>query len=278
MQRKAKSSPALAASYNLRDWSKKSGKGPLEPPRLHSIFLHDTEKAIATRRKNLEGQQAWKQLEEDHRGVQAAFTKREKENELIERRNVKRAENKIKQAEMNQYYAEILRQEREKKARRDEEKRIEREEEMQKVQVKYLAAEKEQQRRMPWQCKTCEGSGKCAVCNGKGYHMTHFFVSNLNMVGSINNPLEFGRNTQGCDNCGGHAPGIRAPHRNGDGVCPECEGHGMIWPEYARQIAGQRGLARAPTFARRGSRVDVSSTSPTSPQSPTSPTSVTSGF
>jgi len=273
---KSRSSPALAAAFNLREFTRQSGKGQPEPPRIFSDVLHDTEKAAATRRRSAELQEAWRQREDEERGIERERARQQKVI-MIQEQEKRKAERYKRRYEKEKRELEKT------KAQRLEEERIraEREEarlneERRKAREKWEAEEAERQRRMPWPCTNCQATGKCPDCQGKGGHMEIFLVSKVNMD-SAKNPLEFGRKAQGCPTCGGLVQGIRGEVIEGSGVCTVCNGHGMVWPKYARdrlkiETAGRFGYPRSQRTraASELASLDAASDEPVSPLSPTS--------
>jgi len=263
----------------LRQFTQQRPKGELEPPRFFSDVLHDTEKASRHREKLAEQQEAWRQREEDERGIEKARAKQVRLAQLQEKE-------KRKAEHAQRVHEKAVRESARWKAQFEEEERVR----VEKEEIKYReererarrqreAAEAERNRRMPWECTNCQGTGKCLTCQGKGYHMGVFLVSKLNMD-TAEHPLEFGRKTQGCETCGGFIPGIRGQVEVGTGVCTVCHGHGLIWPKLEENKPRlddkrrSRRSIRADSFsiaaATEAQGVPGSPTSPTSPQSASS--------
>lgn len=233
---KSRSSPTLAAAFNLRQFSQKSGKGQLEPPRLCSDVIGDNEKHAAARRRVAEQQEAWRRREDEERGITRAREKEENLKLLTETAK-RRAENarrkKIKEEHEAAHYRELRLQEERQKAENEE---IRLREEAERARRKWEAEDAERRRRMPWACMNCETTGKCLSCKGKGQRTGVFLVSKLNHA---EHPLEFGSAIQGCETCGGFTPGIRGKVEIGNGICTVCHGHGMIWPDLTQKPAVQ---------------------------------------
>jgi len=207
---------------------------------------HDSNGAQKMRQKSLELQEAWRQREEDERGVEAAEAKRIKMAKMRERDRIKAERGarirKREEAEAQRQYAMRMEQIRKEKEKEEEE----RAEEDERRRIAWEAREAERQRRMPWNCTNCKATGECPECSGKGFHMANFFASNLN---AAENPLEFGRKPQGCTVCGGLVPGIRGDVETGTGICIVCDGHGMIWPKLSedpkpRATQGRRSVRK----------------------------------
>lgn len=264
-----RSSPVLAAAFNLRQFTEKSGKGQLEPPRLYSDVLGDTEKHAATRKKVAEQQALWRQREDDERGITRAREREAKLVTLQDRGKRKALRNQRLQAKEEEEAARwrAQRLEDERVRREEEESRIE--EETERVRVKKKAEEAERKRRAPWECTNCKATGKCLECDGKGYHIGLFLVSTLNHA---KHPLEFGNKHQGCETCGGLKPGIRGKAVMGDGICTVCHGHGMLWPNLAENSRRrQSNLRRVSLLQTQQTSTGCAGEEPLSPLSPKSP-------
>lgn len=222
----------MAAAYNLRQFSRTSAHAKLQFSREQSDspFLLDTVKAQECRKRQAEVQEAWRRLEEDERGVVAARLKREAKLAEKRREREQKEREERREAIHNMELAKI-------RARKAEEERIRRanEERIQKLQEererKRLEEEEaERQRRMPWPCPRCsetEHVGKCRDCEGKGYHVASYLVPKMRTDAW----LEFGKKFQGCEGCGGYHYGILGEVKIGNGICYECGGPGLIWPD-----------------------------------------------
>lgn len=173
------------------------------------------------------GMERWRQIEEDERGLQAAAKKAEEkrmENERACKMLIRKAKEDKAVAESNAKYRKMIEELERKTALREREDRLAKEE---KERKRVEEEERERQRRMPWQCPTCQGTGKCIICHGAGVWASTFYTSHVHCV---NAPLNFGRKAQGCENCGGFSPGILGTSAPGSGLCTNCKGPGLIWP------------------------------------------------
>jgi len=246
---KSRSSTTLAAAFNLRQYTQHSGKGQLEPARIYSDVLMDTEKAAATRRRSAELQEAWRLREDEERGIPQAKA-RQANLSLQQEKDRKAATRAQRLYDKEVHTANVSRKAREEEARvRKEREELRIEQEYEAARLKRETADAERARRMPWPCDNCKATGKCISCQGKGHHMGVFLVSKLNM-NAANHPLEFGSKAQGCQTCGGLVPGIRGRSEQGTGVCTVCEGHGLIWPNLDKPKDEKR-LTRSRTMARK---------------------------
>jgi hypothetical protein len=200
-----------------------------------------------------EKQAAFRQKEEDERGLHAAEAKKvklaqQKEREKVRSERARKAHDRM-----------VTECERQAKLRAEEERRqweeveAARSEEYEKARRISEEREAERQRRMPWECNRCQGSGQCSDCKGRGYHMGMFLVSN---VDAAKHPLEFGKKSQGCETCGGLVPGIRGQAEMGTGVCVACDGEGKIWPKLSamEERRSSKTASQAPSRRRTSSQ------------------------
>jgi len=222
----------LAAAYNLRQFSKTNAHAKLQFKRTQNdgSFVLDTVKAEACRKRQAELQEAWRRIEEDERGVEAAQRK-EEEKLAIERKKQERAEREERREAIRIHGVNKLkaRKAEEERIRRANEERVRKEWE-ERVRKRMEEEEAERQRRAPKPCERCSSTpqpGKCPECEGKGYHMASYLVSKTREDAW----LEFGKKFQGCEGCGGYHYGILGEVKIGSGLCYECGGHGQIWPK-----------------------------------------------
>merc|ERR1712176_401628 len=249
----SRSSPSMAAAFNLRQYSHERKKTPISrPPSVPNIDLEYIDV--------IGGNGKWRQ-----RLAQIEWQKREvEEKERMEKLKILAEEKARKQAaiaerkkkqleeERRQVLAERERQKREKEER--EEKQRQKEE---KERLKREEAEREWLARQPKTCETCQGVGKCVTCQGKGTIFSVFLVSKVDSATSI---TDFGRKEQGCDDCGGYRQNILGQLRPGTGKCAACGGHGKIWPD----VEAKGGRPRFNTGMAGGMQISE----PSSPKSP----------
>lgn len=125
----------------------------------------------------------------------------------------------VKQArEMEEERKRIAEERRKKKADLEEEER-----------QKIRAAEEERLRKANEKkpCVTCNGSGTCAECDGKG-----FFVS-MYLTASVTAKCDefHGRVARGCVDCGGRSEYTATGKlKKGNGKCSNCSGTGKVAP------------------------------------------------
>lgn len=246
---KSRSSPTLAAAYNLRQFSRTSAHGKLGFTRLTtdtSVHL-DTVGAQKCRARQAELQEAWRRREEDERGLEAAAKKKAmREQETL--RELRRAEKQERaEAIRDKELAKIM-------ARKQEEERIRlaneeavRKEAEEKERLRQEEEEREWRRRQPTPCPRCSHCmepGKCPECNGKGYHMAYYLQPKV----KTDTWLEFGKKFQGCEGCGGYHYGILGEVKIGTGICWNCNGHGKIWPIIDDRSPKSRALDQALSF------------------------------
>mmetsp|Transcript_10227 Transcript_10227/g.30771 ORF Transcript_10227/g.30771 Transcript_10227/m.30771 type:complete len:273 (-) Transcript_10227:13-831(-) len=222
-----RSSPALvtAASFNLRDFSLTRSKipDPNKPDGIKRIASFDKIDLIG-------GNGRWRQ----QRAKEDFERRRIEEEEMLRQERLRQAEKERRRAirvEMRRRAKEEEERKRHEEEERQLQERRERERQRQEHQERErqrrLEEEAERQRRMPKTCLTCNGSGTCQACAGKGFLFATFLVSTVN----TDSLQEYGRAMQGCQGCGGCKQGIRGPMVKGAGKCAECCGYGKIWPD-----------------------------------------------
>lgn len=226
LSRKSRSSPTLAAAYNLRQFTESRHRGEVVPPRDCGTVKSDTAKARDCRQRQVELRDAWAKLEEDERGLVAAEVKRNKRARELEILAKKEAREKAREKfELQQYVVA--------KAKRAEDERIAEQERLrieenlrEEARLKKEEEHREWLRRQPTPCEACSASGKCKHCEGKGYFLAMYLTPSV----SSEARLEFGRKQHGCEFCEGFHYGILGEYQIGTGKCAECSGHGKIWP------------------------------------------------
>lgn len=82
-------------------------------------------------------------------------------------------------------------------------------------------------------CGTCEGSGTCVQCHGKGYHVFMYLSSQVTATSN-----EFrGRMAKGCEHCGGLSEYTASGKlKKGNGKCSECDGTGKVDVDREEQL------------------------------------------
>lgn len=218
----SRSSPSLAAAFNLRQYSE--GRRRLTPERTNSQPLIFLEKIDL-----IGGNGRWRQrrAEEEwsRRAVEEEKQRREQQA-LEEKRRRRRAE----------LEARRRRQLEEEEKRRQEERERQRQEQLEQDERRRQEEERERQRRVqeerdwlarqPKTCENCGGAGKCPKCAGKGYLFAMFLAPTV----SDASLKDCGRMMEGCDACHGFRQNLMAEVKRGTGRCAVCDGLGKIAP------------------------------------------------
>jgi len=166
-------------------------------------------------------QKAQKEKEEQERKLQ-------KERERLSK--LDRAERRRKREEAERLRV-LQEQERERLRKLDEERLLrELEEERER---KRLEEERQRQRRLPRQCETCSGSGRCGDCRGKGSNTVLYLSRSVEKVSSARSTGSaakgYGSWPQGCVSCGGIGDNSTwGGFRAGSGKCATCAGCGKV--------------------------------------------------
>lgn len=175
--------------------------------------------------------EAWTQKEIDERGIQRAEEVRMQKEMKAERLRRKAAKQAAHDENCRARFQEHERRRLEEERAEAEAAEIRRrqEEEAQLERSRRIQEDMLRRHREPKVCQTCSGTGICPKCNGNQVLCQDFFAP----VSKDFVPcrLEFGRKPQGCEACGGYAPGIDGKYRAGTGKCAHCDGHGKIWPD-----------------------------------------------
>eukprot|EP00929_Paragymnodinium_shiwhaense_P057213 TRINITY_DN28630_c0_g1_i1.p1 TRINITY_DN28630_c0_g1~~TRINITY_DN28630_c0_g1_i1.p1 ORF type:complete len:393 (-),score=93.80 TRINITY_DN28630_c0_g1_i1:167-1345(-) len=123
--------------------------------------------------------------------------------------------------------------EKERQRRREEEERRRREAE-EKQRQKLEEEERQRRKRLPRDCKACEGTGSCKTCDGRGFTQTLYLTSKVREGTST----ACGRLPRGCERCGGSGDSADwGEFISGTGKCTGCHGQGKIqapprgWPD-----------------------------------------------
>jgi len=218
----SQSSPALAAAFNLRQYSSVArhitGTKKAGPPEITYGRIDEIGGNGRWRQKRAAEFFARKAIED----AEAERLERIKREEKARRRRELEERRRRHQEEMDRKD----REERERRRREAEERERQQREAEERERRRREAEERERQRRAPKMCQTCMGTGHCQVCMGKGTYFSVFLVNTVDAL-SI---LEYGKKIQGCHNCGGYAQGVRGDIMKGSGKCPACKGYGKIWP------------------------------------------------
>jgi len=254
----SRSSPSLAAAFNLRQYA--IDVRHLSPERKLSTPDLPLEKIDL-----IGGNGRWRQkkaaVEWDRRTIEDR-EKRRQQRILEEERRRRKAEQEAKRRRMEEE-EEHKRDLARKQEQREKEERERRERELEeKARLRREEEERERLARQPKTCETCAGTGSCTKCCGKGHFFSTFLVSNISKTSQLVPKvpvLDYGRVHQGCDECGGCKHGISGSLRTGTGKCYACKGAGKIRPKV--EIQGHR-------------RRTSSSSGVTEPGSPKSPASI----
>lgn len=233
------SSPALAAAFSLRKYAVEVKHIPGE--RAARAFQGDQREIPIENIDLIGGNGKFRMLK-----AEEEFKKRRAEEEEQRRQELLKLQQKKK--------LQVEREDRRKKFQEEEERRWQAEREQkqrdqqererikakqeEKIRQEREEAEEEKRRRMPRTCETCDGTGKCQECMGKGYIFSVFLVSSKS---DGNQELEHGRVYQGCGNCGGYSHNLMGELKKGSGQCPACNGLGKIWPQIDSAPASPKG-------------------------------------
>eukprot|EP00927_Polykrikos_kofoidii_P078977 TRINITY_DN75777_c0_g1_i1.p1 TRINITY_DN75777_c0_g1~~TRINITY_DN75777_c0_g1_i1.p1 ORF type:complete len:397 (-),score=75.26 TRINITY_DN75777_c0_g1_i1:93-1283(-) len=224
--------PLKDVAANVPAWFRADGC----PATVHDPFLPEYKLWVTLHG----GDGGWKQqiaMEEWERQV-LAHEVRKREWELREERERARlleAERRRRQeAEEEERRAEEA--EAERRRRREEEERRQMEADLQK-RKKAEEEERQRRRRLPRPCHTCEGSGQCKGCGGRGAADTLYFATRVQNGGSCASNSQCGRLPRGCELCGGWGDSADwGEFNSGNGKCTTCQGVGKIqapprgWP------------------------------------------------
>jgi len=221
------SSPSLvaAASFNLREFSLTRSKLKRDP-------TPDNPLVKASSLENIDligGNGRWKQRAavtefERRRVVDIEETRLTRQmEETKQRRQAAKAEARKRvhdQEERRRLEVEERHEEEKRQKMRDRQQKLEKE------RARKQEEEAERQRRAPKTCESCSGSGTCQPCTGEGYLYSMYLVSKVTDEAR----QSYGKNMQGCTDCGGCKQGIRGSLQKGSGKCRPCAGYGKIWP------------------------------------------------
>lgn len=220
------SSPSLGLSKtvacNLREYSLNRARLKLEKP---EIFKDSPLEIIDLHGGNGRWRQRKAKVEFAKRAIEEEEARRQSQLRELERRR-RKAEQERTRKQAQEMELNKRKKEREQKrldAIRAEEKRREAEEN---ERLRKQHEHEEWLRRQPKMCETCQGTGKCQMCGGKGYDFVMFLIPEVSTVTS----REHGKVMQGCEECGGLRHNIVGDLRLGSGKCVPCAGVGKVTP------------------------------------------------
>jgi len=246
------SSLMTAATFNLRDFSKKRGKGLSSDERPDSGGA--SKRAPYEQIDLIGGNGHWRQVK-----AEKDFERRRIEDENQRREQVKQEAERSRRKQMKE--DRIRRQVEEEERKRFEAQEKKRATQEEKERLEFERQERERLRkeadhadwlrRQPVTCETCAGEASCQVCEGKGHVYGIYLVSTV--VHSTAPPeKDFGKLVQGCTNCCGLVHGVRGDLQKGSGKCPPCGGTGKIWPIFEspkhRKVEASFSTAHFPSF------------------------------
>eukprot|EP00929_Paragymnodinium_shiwhaense_P000584 TRINITY_DN100830_c0_g1_i1.p1 TRINITY_DN100830_c0_g1~~TRINITY_DN100830_c0_g1_i1.p1 ORF type:complete len:307 (+),score=63.19 TRINITY_DN100830_c0_g1_i1:102-1022(+) len=245
----AKSSPAIAASFNLRDL--RMDKRTLGMERVLSAptqFPLENVKERERRKRLAALQEAQRQKEEDERGLEAK-AKLEAARQMVAEREQAKEERQRAFEERQKIQLTAWKKEKEDREQRifqrQEAERVEREE---KERIEYEEAEADRIRKLPEVCPACEGGGRCPSCSGEQVHKALFLTSRVTTKSDVlgYEMYEFGQKPRGCTDCEGYNQGITGRPLNGTGICAMCFGAGKFCTGFCHF---QRKKKKLPTSA-----------------------------
>mmetsp|Transcript_61459 Transcript_61459/g.143851 ORF Transcript_61459/g.143851 Transcript_61459/m.143851 type:complete len:358 (-) Transcript_61459:124-1197(-) len=219
----------------------------IKPGDLVGSLLPDYELWVTLHGGNGRWQQAraqnqWAQMLVEHEAAMAA-KKLETERQRLRRAEVAR----IRRAEEEELRRRVEEAEHDKRRRKEEELRLQMQREEEARRAK-LEEERLLELMQPRKCQKCEGSGRCANCQGEGSVDVLFLAPS---VGSRPMPILQGRRPRGCRLCGGAGDGaLLRDFVAGSGRCDICKGERFIKPP----PGGFKTPAKAEATPRRTSR------------------------
>mmetsp|Transcript_18331 Transcript_18331/g.50285 ORF Transcript_18331/g.50285 Transcript_18331/m.50285 type:complete len:407 (-) Transcript_18331:188-1408(-) len=208
------------------------------PATVHGPFLPEFDLWVTLHGGNgtWKKQQAtieWEKQVREHRVFKQEWALREER----ERARLLEAERRRKQ-EAEEEERRAAEAEAERRRRREEDERR-RQAEEQRRREKLEEEERERRRRLPRTCKTCEGTGRCCGCSGRGHTDTLYLAPHIEdgTSGLRTANAACGRLPRGCEMCGGFGDGANwGEYVQGSGRCSPCDGSGKIkapkggWP------------------------------------------------
>mmetsp|Transcript_96756 Transcript_96756/g.190062 ORF Transcript_96756/g.190062 Transcript_96756/m.190062 type:complete len:264 (-) Transcript_96756:246-1037(-) len=221
----SRSSPSLAASFNLREHSQTRRKIALDRPSSQPSFTYEEIDLLG-------GNGRWRQRKADQFFKQKEVEELERqrqEREIEERKRRRRQEIEARRKRQQQEEEQKREAERERERREREYKEEVRRREEEAERIKWELEQREWEARQPYCCESCQGTGKCTRCQGSGKLFAMFLVSTVDK----RSHMPFGRTPQGCEDCGGCRQNIMGDLALGTGHCPRCNGKGKVWPKAA---------------------------------------------
>jgi len=185
---------------------------PLLPDYSLYVSLKGGNGAWTQRKANIE----WRYQVADHRASEAKRILEEqrariakKEAEEKRRREQKELQKKLEEDAIERKRREVEREEQERRRKEEEE-----------LQQRLLA-EKRERMHKPRPCKTCDGTGKCTSCDGKGCNLTLYLSPRV----TSRSVSVCGQLPKGCAACGGSGDGAWwGEFICGSGACQSCGG------------------------------------------------------
>lgn len=178
----------------------------------------------------LGGNGRWRQRKAEKEWARRAIEDEERRNQQKieeERQRHRKAEMEARKRRQLKEEEKRRAQERESKCQEVEELERRRREEEERLRLLREQDERDWLARQPKICEKCGGDGKCRSCDGRGFTLSMFLVSNVSEEKSV----QYGRVQQGCEDCGGFKHGIMGELRKGNGKCVVCGGTGKIFPK-----------------------------------------------
>mmetsp|Transcript_43837 Transcript_43837/g.93841 ORF Transcript_43837/g.93841 Transcript_43837/m.93841 type:complete len:291 (-) Transcript_43837:17-889(-) len=243
----SKSSPCVAASLNLRNYSQ--GRNRLLEDRSSPQFRKEI---ILTEIDLLGGNGHWRQ-----RKANLFFEQKKIDDAQKAAEERERAEQKRLRKLAHEERRKRVREEQDRAAREKEEKlrlaaEQRAEEERQRLERERRLREEEHREweaRQPRICEECQGQGLCPECDGSGQIFSVFLSRTTDKHNFKGVPgRDFGRCPQGCTKCGGCRQNLIGSLQLGSGRCAGCNGKGKVWPEAAFE---QTAMSRRTTNANR---------------------------
>lgn len=213
----------------IPDWYRVEGSSTkgvqLLPDYALYVSLKGGNGAWTQRKANI----AWRYQVAEHRSSEAQRIREEKRARIAKREA--EAKRRLEQEELRKKLEQDAERRKREQAEWEEAERRRKEEE--ELQAKLLA-EKREKMHKPRPCKTCDGTGKCNVCDGKGDTLTLYLSPRV----THRSVSVCGQLPKGCPACGGSGDGAWwGEFIQGSGACQSCGGKGDVpappngWPD-----------------------------------------------